>query len=63
VEDKVVGPCNIIFGVRFIQQLGLIFDFKRNTVSWEEIIIPMHPLGSFNIDELTALDNGESEAP
>jgi lysophospholipid acyltransferase (LPLAT)-like uncharacterized protein len=53
----------IIFGVRFIQQLGLIFDFRQNTASWDKITIPMRPLGSFNIDELIAIDNGESETP
>jgi hypothetical protein len=63
VEDEIVGRHNIIFGVRYIQQLGLIFDFKRNTVSWDEITIPMRPLGSFNANELTAIDNGESETP
>jgi hypothetical protein len=63
VEDKIVGRHDIIFGVRFIQQLGLIFDFKQNTVCWDKITIPMRPLGSFNTDELTAIDYGESETP
>jgi hypothetical protein len=50
VEDEVMGHHDIIFGVRFIQQLGLIFDFKRNTVSWDEITIPMRPYSLLIID-------------
>jgi hypothetical protein len=51
VENKVVGLHDIILGIRFIQQLGLAFDFKRNTVSWDELNIPLCQLGSFTSSE------------
>jgi hypothetical protein len=51
VENKVVGRHDIILGVRFIQQLVLAFDFKRNTVSWDELTIPLRQLGSFTSSE------------
>jgi hypothetical protein len=51
VENKVVGFHDIILGVRFIQQLGLAFDFKHNTVSWDKLTIPLRWLGSFTSSE------------
>jgi predicted aspartyl protease len=51
VENKVVGHHDIILGIRFIQQLGLVFDFKRNTVSWDELTNPLRQLGSFTSSE------------
>jgi hypothetical protein len=51
VENKVFGHHNIILGVQFIQELGLAFDFKRNTVSWGEPTIPLRQLGSFTSSE------------
>jgi hypothetical protein len=47
VENKVVGRHDIILDVQFIQQLDLAFDFKRNTVTSDELIIPLRKLGSF----------------
>jgi hypothetical protein len=51
VENKVVGHHDIIFGIWFIWQLGLAFDFKGSTVSWDELTIPLHQLGSFTSPE------------
>jgi hypothetical protein len=41
VEDEVVGQHDIVLGIKFIQQLGLIIDFQRRIVFWDEISIPM----------------------
>jgi hypothetical protein len=51
LENKVVGRHDIILGIQFIQQLGLAFDFKRNTASWDELTIPLRQLGSFASSE------------
>jgi hypothetical protein len=51
VENKVVGHHDIILGIRFIQQLGFAFDFKRNTVSWDELTVPLRQLESFTSSE------------
>jgi hypothetical protein len=53
MEEESIGRHDIILGVRFIQQLGLTFDFKRNTVIWDEITIPMRQMGSIKANELT----------
>jgi hypothetical protein len=63
LEEETIGRHDIILGVRFIQQLGLIFDFKRNTVIWDEITIPMRQMGSIKANELTSIDKPDSEAP
>jgi hypothetical protein len=63
VEEETIGRHDIILGVRFIQQLGLIFDFKRNTVIWDEITIPMRQMGSIEANELISIDKTDSEAP
>jgi hypothetical protein len=63
VEEESIGRHDIILGVRFIQQLGLIFDFKRSTVIWDEITIPMRQMGSIKANELTSMDKPDSEAP
>jgi hypothetical protein len=41
VEDDVVGRHDIILGIRVIHQLGLVFDFQRQTVTWDDIVLPM----------------------
>jgi hypothetical protein len=33
IKDEAVGCHNIIMGIRFIQQPGLIFDFQPNTAT------------------------------
>jgi hypothetical protein len=63
VEEKTVGRHDIILGIRFIQQLGLTFDFKRHTVSWDEKVIPMRQTGSSMPEELTNIDFFHPEAP
>jgi hypothetical protein len=51
VENKVFGRHDIILDVQFIQQLDLAFDFTRNTVTSDELIIPLRQLGSFTSSE------------
>jgi hypothetical protein len=61
VEEESIGRHDIILGVRFIQQLDLIIDFKRNTVIWDEITIPMRQMGSIKANELTSIDKHDSD--
>ena len=55
VEEEAVGRHDIILGIRFIHQLGLIFNFKQQTVTWDEIAIPMRHMGSIKPQELTSI--------
>jgi hypothetical protein len=41
----------------------LIFDFKRQSVEWDELSIPMRKLGSISKEELSPIDPLDSEAP
>jgi hypothetical protein len=63
VEDESIGRHDIVLGIRFIKHLGLIFDFKRCTVKWDEIINPMRQHGSINPEELSPIDSQDLEAP
>ena len=63
IEEDAVGRHDIVLGLHFIQQLGLIFDFKRCAVTWDEISIPMRQKGSITLEELTAVDIHDVEAP
>ena len=40
IEEDTVGHHDIVLGLHFIQQLGLIFDFKCCAVSWDKVSIP-----------------------
>ena len=53
IEEEAVGRHDIVLGLHFIQQLGLIFDFKRCAVTWDEVSIPMRQKGSITLEELT----------
>jgi hypothetical protein len=63
VEDASIGWHDIVLELRFIQQLGLIFDFKHYIVSWDDISAPMKKLGRITPDELTFIDPQDVEAP
>jgi hypothetical protein len=56
IEDEVIGRHKIILGIQFIQQLGMIFDFLRPTVTWDEITLPMRPLGTIKMDEVVPVE-------
>jgi predicted aspartyl protease len=60
VEDSVVGRHDFVLGVKFIQQLGLIFDFQKHIVSWDEISIPMRQTGTIKPEELTTVSQNDS---
>jgi predicted aspartyl protease len=57
VEDEAVGQHDIVLGIKFIQQLGLIFDFHCRIVSWDEISIPMRQKGSIPPEELFFIED------
>ena len=56
IEDEVIGRHDIILGIRFIRQIGLIFDFKRQILTWDEISLPMRQLGSIKSNELVTVE-------
>jgi hypothetical protein len=56
IKDKTVGRHDIIKEIDFIQQLGLIFDFQRKAVIWDEITLPMRPLGTIKMNELVPIE-------
>jgi hypothetical protein len=63
VEEESIGRHDIVLGTRFILQLGLVFDFKRCAVYWDELSIPMRNKGSITPEELTTVNDTNLEAP
>jgi hypothetical protein len=63
VEDNSIGRHDIVLGLRFIKQLGLIFDFARCAVTWNDITIPMRQNGIIHPEELSPIDMQDIEAP
>jgi hypothetical protein len=60
VEDDVVGRHDIILGIRVIHQLGLVFDFQRQTVTWDDIVLPMLKKGTIHQSELAMVNPNET---
>ena len=58
-----LGAMNIVLGIRLIQEMSLIFDFKRREVTWEDISVPMRKIGDIKPDELAYIDPQDVEAP
>ena len=63
VEDTSIGRHDIVLGIRYIQEMSLIFDFKRREVTWEDISVPMRKIGDIKPDELAYIDPQDVEAP
>ncbi len=63
VDENPVGRHDIIFGTRVCQQLGLIFDFKRKLVTWDNLTIPMKQRGSIDKETLNNIDNEDKDLP
>jgi hypothetical protein len=63
VEDTSIGWHDVVLGLRFIQELGLIFDFKHYIVSWDDISAPMKKHGGITPDELSFIDPQDAKAP
>ena len=64
IDDNAVGRHDIIFGVRFLTELGLVFDFKRHQITWDELVVPMKPIQSIPIpiNSITQ-DKHDDDAP
>jgi hypothetical protein len=58
-----VGHHAIILGIHFIQQLGNLFDFRRRTVTWDEVTIAMHQMGSIKAEKLTNIESSYPDIP
>ena len=63
VEDHSEGRHDIIFGTEFMRQLGLSMDFKNETVTWEELTIPMRKYGELSKEEIHAVGPGDAQLP
>jgi hypothetical protein len=53
---------DIILGIRVIHQLRLVFDFQHQTVTWDDIVLPMLKKGTIHQSEL-AIVNSNKTAP
>jgi ribosomal protein L11 len=63
VEDASIGRHDIVLGLCFVKDLGLIFDFKHYIVSWDDISAPMKKLGEILPEELSFIDPQDAQAP
>ena len=43
--------------------MGLIFNFQRKIVTWDNLSIPMRPRGSISPPDLNTIDPQDAEAP
>jgi hypothetical protein len=62
IEESSIGRHNIVLGIQFIKQLGLIFNFQKCIVIWDNLSIPMRQHGSIKPEELTIISNQDAEA-
>ena len=60
IEENSNGRHDIVFGNRFLKQLGLVFNYKTKTVIWDDISIPIKKQGSIDITTLN--DDSADEA-
>jgi hypothetical protein len=63
IEENSIGRYDIVLGIRFIKQLGLIFDFLKCIVTWNTLSIPMRQHGSITPEELSIICDQDAEAP
>jgi hypothetical protein len=63
IEENSIGRHDIVLGIQFIKQLGLIFDFQKCIVTWDNLKIPMRKHGSISPEELIILNDQDAEAP
>jgi transposase InsO family protein len=59
VENSPVGVHDIVMGTRVCQQLGLIFDFKRQVVHWDELSMTMKQRGTITKETLNSIDDDQ----
>lgn len=62
VEDMAQGRHDIVLGRSVCKQLGLKFDFKQETVTWDDITIPMKQKGTLS-RQINFVDNQDAELP
>jgi hypothetical protein len=62
-QNNSTGRHDIVLGIRFIKQLGLIFDIKRCAITWNDVAIPMQQNGSIRPEELSPVDIQDIAAP
>jgi len=64
IDDDAIGCHDIIFSARFLTEFGLIFDYKRQQITWDDLLVPMKPLQSIPIpiNSMTQ-DKHDDDAP
>ena len=50
-DNDVVGRHNIIFGINFLQELGISFDFSRSIISWDGVVTSMKTINQNEINQ------------
>ena len=59
VEKAPIGIHDIVMGTRVCQQLGLIFDFKRQVVHWDNLSMTMKLRGTYHKETLNSIDDDQ----
>ena len=62
-DNDVVGRHNIIFGVNFLQELGISFDFLRNIISWDGVNTSMKTINQNEINGINDEDPSDADLP
>jgi len=63
IDDDAIGRHDIIFGARFLTELGLIFDYERQQITWDDLVVPMKPLQSIPIPINSMTQDKHNDAP
>ena len=63
VEDNATGRHDIIFGIQFMPELGLVLDLKHQTLIWYDASMAMMPSGSIDISSLNEADPADTHLP
>ena len=63
VEDNATGRHDIIFGIQFMSELGLVLDLKHQTLIWYDASMAMMPSGSIDISSLNEADPADTHLP
>jgi len=64
IDNNAVGRHDIVFGARFLTELGLVFDYKKQQITWDDLVVPMRPLKSISLSvNSTTQDKHDDDAP
>ena len=63
VEENAQGRHDLILGRTVCRQLGLVFDFKHSTITWDDVTISMRQHGTLDPQAVQALDPADRDLP